>query len=151
MNTKTRFEEIVEKFREQEFRMTPQRMAIIKILCTSPEHLSASELHEQIKAQFPTTSLATIYKTLTVLKEMGQVIEISFGSDKDSHFDGLEPTPHPHLICIRCEKIVDAELDDAQHLIESDLVKVIGERTGYQVTNHRFDIYGLCPTCQTAG
>lgn len=149
MNTQTRFEEIVEKFREREFRMTPQRMAIIKILCSSPEHLSASELHTQIKAQFPTTSLATIYKTLAVLKDMGQVVEISFGSDKDSHFDGLTPTPHPHLICTRCEQILDIELNDAQNLIKTDWVKSVAERTGFQVSGHRFDIYGLCPTCQT--
>jgi len=52
-------------------------------------------------------SQATVYKTLALLKEMGQVLEINLRDD--SHYDGNRPQPHPHLICIRCNKIVDGE------------------------------------------
>ncbi|MBN1878305.1 MAG: transcriptional repressor [Anaerolineae bacterium] len=148
MNTNDRLEQIIEKFRAREYRMTPQRMALLEILCTSTEHLSAAELYERIRAQFPTTSLATVYKTLAVLKEMGEVLEISFGSDNDSHYDGYNVMPHPHLICVRCNKIVDVETTATQTLIELEHVKAIAERAGYKMINHRFDIYGLCPACQ---
>ena len=66
-------------------------------------------LYEQIKVQFPTMSLATVYKTLDLLKELGEVIEIDLHDD--SHFDGNRPYPHPHLICTSCKKIMDGELD----------------------------------------
>ena len=53
-------------------------------------------------------SQATVYKTLALLKDLGQVLEI--GLRDDNHYDGNRPQPHPHLICIKCNKIVDAEL-----------------------------------------
>ena len=47
------------------------------------------------------TSLATAYKTVTLLKEIGEVLELGFGNDSNRH-DGNKPYPHPHLICTKC-------------------------------------------------
>ena len=63
---------------------------------------------QKIKVQFPTMSQATVYKTLALLKEMNQVLEIDLRDD--SHYDGNRPQPHPHLICMKCNKIVDGEV-----------------------------------------
>ncbi len=63
----------------------------------------------EIKRRFPTLSQATVYKTLSLLKDMGQVLEIDLRGD--SRYDGHRPEPHPHLICIRCDKIIDGEAD----------------------------------------
>ena len=146
METNNRLEHIIEKFRAREYRITPQRMALLQILCTNTEHLNAAELYDEIKPQFPTTSLATVYKTLAVLKEMGEVLEISLGND--NHYDGYRTTPHPHLICTRCHKIVDADIATRQNLTESEMAQALAKRAGYRLTGYRFDIYGLCPACQ---
>ena len=105
----TRFNKLVAKLQNQNYRLTPQRMALLHLLATSEGHPNASQLYDQIKAQFPTTSLATVYKTLNVLKAMGEVLELGFRND-DNRYDGNKPYPHPHLICSQCGRILDLDL-----------------------------------------
>jgi Fur family peroxide stress response transcriptional regulator len=137
-----RFEELVAKFREREYRITPQRLALLRLLAESEGHPSAAQLHEELQEQFPTTSLATVYKTLSRLKEMGEVLELGF-SDDDNRYDGHDPSPHPHLICLRCRTIIDPQVS-----LFPSLAKEVAENTGYQILEHRLDFYGICPDCQ---
>jgi len=130
------------KLRKREYRLTPQRVALLRLLTSSEQHPSAAQLYEQLRAQFPTTSLGTVYKTLSLLKDLDEVLELSFADD-DNRYDGNKPYPHPHLICIRCRRIVDAEVNLAQ-----DLIQEMAQRSGYQLVGHRLDFYGLCPDCQ---
>ena len=139
-----RFEVLVGRLREQECRLTPQRIALLRLLAASDGHPSASDLFARLHAQFPTTSPATIYKTLNLLKELGEVLELGFADD-DHRYDGNRPYPHPHLICIRCRKIVDPEVSIAQ-----DLVQQVARQSGYQITGHRLDFFGVCPDCREA-
>lgn len=132
----------MKKLRERQCRMTPQRVALLRLLASSEGHPSAAQLYDQLRAQFPTTSLATVYKTLSLLDDMGEVLELGFGED-GSRYDGNRPYPHPHLICIRCRKIVDAEAGLAQSLAQE-----VAQASGFRVLGHRLDFYGLCPNCQ---
>jgi len=139
-----RFEELTNRLRECHYRMTPQRVALLRLLASSEGHPSAAQLYDRLRALFPTTSLATVYKTLSLLVEMGEVLELGF-SDDDRRYDGNKPYPHPHLICIRCRKIVDAEAGVTQSLAQE-----MAQASGFQVVGHRLDFYGLCPDCQGA-
>jgi Fur family peroxide stress response transcriptional regulator len=98
-----RLNEIITKLKEQGCRMTPQRLAVVKVLANSEEHLSAEKIYERVKVDFPFTSLATIYKTVTLLKNIGEVMELGFVDDSN-RYDGTRPYPHPHLICLKCKK-----------------------------------------------
>jgi len=133
---------MITRLREEGFRLTPQRMAIVKILASNEEHLSADKIYARVKADFPFTSLATIYKTVTLLKSLGEVMELGFVDDSN-RFDGARPFPHPHLICTKCRKIVDPDLPAL-----SDLPKELARKTGYDILNHRLDFFGVCPRCQ---
>ena len=130
------------RLRERHCRVTPQRVALLRLLASSEGHPSAAHLYDQIRAQFPTTSLATVYKTLSLLDDMGEVLELGFSHD-DNRYDGHNPHPHPHLICIRCRKIVDAEASLTQNLAQE-----MASGSGFRVVGHRLDFYGLCPDCQ---
>jgi Fur family peroxide stress response transcriptional regulator len=141
-DTQVRFEHLLAKLRESEHRMTPQRVELIRLIVTSEGHPSASQLYVQIKKQFPTMSLATVYKTLDLLKELGEVLEI--GLRDDSHYDGNKPYPHPHLICTNCQTIMDGELDTAVKKI----VQEVEKNFGFQIVKHQLDFYGICPDCQ---
>jgi len=142
VDPQARFEALVGRLREKEYRLTPQRIALLRLLTASDRHPSASQLYEQLHEQFPTTSPGTIYKTLNLLKELNEVLELGF-SDDDNRYDGHNPHPHPHLICVRCRKIVDPEVSIAQ-----DLVQQVAQQSGYQIISHRFDFYGICPDCR---
>lgn len=138
----SRYEGLLNRLREQGYRLTPQRIALLRLLAASDGHPSASQLYDQLQAQFPTTSPATVYKTLNLLKDLDEVLELGF-SDDDNRYDGNKPYPHPHLICVRCRKIMDQDVSMAQ-----DLLQHVAQQSGYQIVGHRLDFYGLCPDCQ---
>jgi len=138
----TRLDELIARLREQGGRITPQRVAVLKVLATSDQHPSAEQIYEHVKTDFPMTSLATVYKTLALLVEMGEILEISFCGDS-TRYDGKIARPHPHLICLKCKKIEDLEIVPLD-----PLSKEVAERTGYCILKYRLDFFGICPECQ---
>ena len=141
-DTQARLHELTVRLREQGHRLTPQRMAVLKILSVSEGHPSVEQIYERVKADFPMTSLATIYKTVTLLKEMGEVLELGF-SDDSNRYDGNKPYPHPHLICTQCKNIMDPKVATL-----SELRQEVAQSTGYRIVSHRLDFFGICPQCQ---
>jgi Fur family peroxide stress response transcriptional regulator len=140
-DSQDRFDTIVQKFRKTGYRITPQRLAILKIVAGSRNHPSAEAIFEQMKVNFPTTSMATVYKTLSVLKELGEVLELEFSDH--NRYDGNRPFPHPHMVCIRCKSIIDPDLDGI-----AEMTQKLTSETGYKIIGLRMDFYGLCPDCR---
>ena len=140
-NPEARFYELISKLREHDFRLTPQRVELVRLITASEGHPSAAQLYEKITAQFPTMSQATVYKTLALLKEMNQVLEINLRDD--SHYDGNRPQPHPHLICMKCNKIVDGEVS-----LDQEALRKLEQVSGYTILRPQITFYGLCPDCK---
>lgn len=137
-----RLDEITQKLRERGHRLTPQRMAVLKILASSDGHPSVEQVYDQVKVDFPMTSLGTVYKTVTLLKEMGEILELGFG-DGSNRYDGARPYPHPHLICIICNKISDGDL-----ALDPESLRSLEQATGYQILHPHISLFGLCPDCK---
>jgi Fur family peroxide stress response transcriptional regulator len=137
-----RLDQMLLKLKEHDFRITPQRLAVLKVLAASDGHPSVERIYDTVRAQFPTTSIATIYKTVALLKQENEVLEISF-PDGSNRYDGNKPYPHPHLICTQCKKIIDPDLSSLE-----DLAREVTKETGFQITTHRVDFFGLCRECQ---
>jgi Fur family peroxide stress response transcriptional regulator len=139
-----RLVDLIDRLRERGCRLTPQRRAVIQILIDSEDHPTVEQIHEQVRRDFPMTSLATVYKTIALLKEMGEVREIGFG-EGSNRYDGHDPSAHPHLICVECSQIVDLDLPTLGNLPSS-----VSKKTGYRIVEHRVDFFGVCPQCQVA-
>jgi Fur family peroxide stress response transcriptional regulator len=122
--------------------MTPRRAKLLEILLASERHPSVSEIHQEIQRYFPRTSLATVYNTIELLKQTGQVLEIEL-SGSANRYDGRRPAPHPHLICLRCEKVEDLDVAEFDEPLDA-----ISAATGYQIVRRRTDYLGVCPDCQ---
>jgi Fur family peroxide stress response transcriptional regulator len=137
-----RIAQTLERLKSQDFRITPQRLLVIRILAESEGHPTVEEIYEEVKAEFPTTSLATVYKTISLLKELDEVLELGF-PDGSNRYDGNKPFPHPHVICTKCKKITDPALINLD-----DLSQQMSRKTGYRIFSHRLDFFGLCPECQ---
>jgi Fur family peroxide stress response transcriptional regulator len=143
--TTDRLQHLLHELRQRGCRLTPQRLAILREVLSSPAHPTAEQIYAQVRAEFPMTSLATVYNTLGLLKEMGAVLEVGQGQG-GMHYDGLRSQPHPHLICTQCHAILDAELPELQQLSAS-----VSQATGFRLTGHRLDFFGICPQCQSLG
>jgi Fur family peroxide stress response transcriptional regulator len=139
---KKRFKTIIGKLRDNHHKITPQRLAIAKILAGSKGHPSVEKIHEEIKMNFPTMSLATVYKNIVLIKSLGEVLEIGF-PDGSNRYDGNRPYPHPHVICIKCKKIVDPDLDSLDEM-KSEVAK----ETDFKILSHRLDFFGICSNCR---
>jgi Fur family peroxide stress response transcriptional regulator len=143
--TQTRLQQMLAKLKNHDFRITPQRLAVLRILAGSEDHPSAEDIYDRVRVEFPTTSLATIYKTIALLKDLNEILELGF-ADGSNRYDGVKPFPHPHVICTRCRKIMDPEL-----ISLDDLKTELGKKTGFKIHNHRLDFFGLCSECQQGG
>jgi Fur family transcriptional regulator, peroxide stress response regulator len=142
LDSKARLEQMIDRLKEREYRLTPQRIAVVKVLATSDEHPSVEQIYEQVHQDFPTTSIATVYKTVALLRELGEVLELGF-PDGSNRYDGSKPFPHPHVICTRCMTVLDPNLSGLQ-----DLTREASAETGFVITTHRLDFFGLCKACQ---
>ena len=137
-----RLERMLDRLKEQNLRVTPQRLEVLRILSESKGHPSVEEIHAQVRIAFPTTSLATTYKTVALMKELNEVLELGF-ADGSNRYDGNKPYPHPHLICTRCHAIMDPDLSMLR-----DMTDEVARETGFRILTHRLDFFGLCPACQ---
>ncbi|HDQ39695.1 MAG TPA: transcriptional repressor [Desulfonatronum sp.] len=137
-----RVEKMLARLKERDFRITPQRLAVLHVLAESEDHPSVEQIFERVKTSFPTTSIATIYKTISLLRELGEVLELGF-PDGSNRYDGRRPFPHAHVICTKCKKVLDPELNSLR-----DLTQEVAAETGFAVTTHRLDFFGLCQDCQ---
>jgi Fur family peroxide stress response transcriptional regulator len=116
-------------------------MAIVKILAISQGHPSVEDIYDQISNEFPTMSLATVYRNIVLIKSLGEVLELGF-PDGSNRYDGNRPTPHPHVICVACKKIVDPDLDSLD-----EMKKEVALETHFKILNHRLDFFGICSNC----
>lgn len=141
--SKKRFETIIHKLRENNHKITPQRMAIVDILAKSVGHPSVEDIYAQLQDDFPTMSLATVYRNILLIKSMGEVLELGF-PDGSNRYDGNKPYPHPHIICIKCKKIIDLSLESLD-----DIQKEVANETKFKILNHSLNFFGICSTCST--
>jgi len=123
-------------------RITPQRVAVLKILIGNQEHLSTDDIYARVREDYPMIGLATVYKTVAMLKDLGEISELNFSNDS-ARYDGSGKLPHPHFVCNRCNAITDLD----ENILEN-LSKNIAQKTGCQITNYRLDFFGICLNCQ---
>jgi len=143
MSAELRLNQIIDKLKARHFRLTPQRIAIVKALLTL-SHPTVQQIYTEVRSSFPTTGLGTVYKTVTLLNELGEAFELTLGGGS-SHYDAIEPYPHPHFICPQCGEIVNVEVPGLAELLE----RTGSTMNGWVITS-RVDIWATCPRCQSA-
>lgn len=123
------------------YRLTPQRLAICRYLAASREHPSPGQVYEQARNEHPAISLATVYNTLEVLRDLGEIVEIPGGAEGVRYETDL--SLHANLICMQCGGIVDLPLDCL-----SAAETAIRAASDFELRRLRLDGFGLCSACQ---
>ena len=145
-----RFQQLVDKVRQRGGRLTPQRVAILRILAASEGHPSVEQIYDQIKDDFPTTGMATIYKTVALLKEMDEVLELGF-ADGSNRYDGNRPhsPPAPDLHPMRRDSGPGRARPGRAR--RADRSADSRKRSTMTSTATGWTLYGTCHKCQAAG
>lgn len=128
-------------FKEKKLKLTPQRMAVYKYLKSTKEHPSAEMIYKALQPDYPTMSLATVYKALKTLVEVDLVQELNVG-ENNFRYDG-NIYPHPHIQCLNCGKV-----DDIEKVCFKDLNSRIKDYTDYDVLSNQIYFYGICKNCK---
>lgn len=131
---------IIRALRRKGYKATPQRIAICRFVLNSQDHPAAQRIYSEVKKIYPTVGLATIYKTLQILKELGLIQEVSFPQGQ-ARFDPNMDS-HINLVCLRCGFIRD--LDDPT--LRETVEKVAAEAK-FTATVQSLNIYGICQKC----
>lgn len=132
---------ITELLRGNGFKVTPQRLAVYEVLANTKEHPNAEMIFNSLQATYPTMSLATVYKTIDILNEIGLVQILNAGEDSFRY--DADMSNHAHVRCVECGRV-----DDVFDLDAAKVTREIEAGTRYRLTGQQFYFYGVCPECQ---
>lgn len=136
MNT----DRFLQQLREQGFKLTGKRRAIVDYLLDQDRYITAKELIEELRTQYPSISVDTIYRNLNLLKEERIIEESEFGEGGSRFRIRCSNEHHHHFVCLKCGR--------TQPLLECpmDLMKAVPE--GFDLVTHRFEVHGYCSECK---
>ncbi len=123
-------------------RATSQRTLLLKIIQEAQGHLDAPELFRLARETDPRISLSTVYRTLTMLKEMGLVNELHF-AEEHHHYEVKPPAEHFHLVCLGCGQVIEFESP-----LTEQLKAELTARHGFTITSTAIDLAGYCSECR---
>ncbi|WP_326717919.1 ferric iron uptake transcriptional regulator [Vagococcus jeotgali] len=144
--TAVALQKIKEQLHVANYKLTPQREAILLVLLENEkDHLSAEEIYMLVKLQNFDIGLATVYRTLEMLTELRILDKVNFNDGMaryDMRKDGAKHFHH-HLLCVECGGIDEIEEDllmEAETIVERDYA--------FKIMDHRLTFHGICHTCQ---
>lgn len=136
------FERFRAHLRAHGLKSTAQRDLIARAFFLSRRHISVEELYTQVKRQNPRIGYATVYRTLKLLAECGLAAERHF-RDGEARYESADKAHHDHLICERCDRIVEFEEPRIERLQQT-----VARRAGFLLTGHKMELYGICDHCR---
>lgn len=133
--------DVVKTLKEKGYKVTPQRIAVFEVLSHTKEHPTVESIYNKLQPSYPTMSLATVYKSLEMFKNLDLVQELNVGEDKFRYDSNVKP--HPHITCVSCGRV-----DDVDDEMLFNLSEQVASKTGYTITGQKLYFYGHCPNCK---
>ena len=132
--------EIAEVLRKNGYKVTPQRLAVYEAINHNPTHPNAEAVYKILQPNYPSMSLATVYKTMEIFAKIGvvQVLQCV----EDAHRYDYNTTPHAHIRCEKCNRVIDIDMD------QEGLRKAAAEQIGFVVNGVSISFVGICPDCR---
>ena len=136
---------IAARLKQNGYKLTPQRRAILSVIAISHEHLTPGVIYEKVRQECPGIGLVTIYRTLEILTGLGLICEMHTGSSCRSYAMRRPLGHHHHLICADCGEVIDFTDCDL-----SELEQRLSRETGFKIREHLLEFLGQCQNCQRA-
>jgi len=123
-------------------RVTPQRLAVLEVVSSTPEHLCAEQVYLKVRQKLPSISLATVYKALGELREAGTVRALPVSGKL--RYDGPSQDEHHHLVCDRCRRVEDVR--PGSGFTKPELSAEA--KLGFEILGAEITFRGICPECR---
>ena len=136
-----RWRDVPDRLRQRGLRWTRQRRAIVDALASARGHVTAAELVERCRAEDPTTTRSTVYRTLDVLEALG-LVRHAHGAGGREEFHVQPAGEHGHLYCSSCGRGWEVADGQAQRVVEA-----FASVDGFQVDLPHMTVVGLCRDC----
>ncbi len=132
--------------REQGYKLTPQRHALLKVIAAQHDHLSSEQIFEKTRQEYPGIGRVTVYRTLDLLNKLNLLCRFHAPDGCNSYIMRRPTEHHHHLVCSACGQVIDftdCQLDSLENRLSSE--------TGFNVEGHLLELYGRCQDCQRTG
>lgn len=139
-------QQVREEARRRGVRWTNQRQVIVETFMGCEDHVTVEELHRRVRILDATVSAATVYRTINMLVEINVATKRHFGESSATFEPSLHKHHHDHLVCMSCNKIQEFELQEIE-----DLQEKVAADHGFQLVQHRLELYGICRECSVKG
>lgn len=126
-----------------EYRQTKQKQAIYEAVRGKDKYMSAADVYEIVRKDYPNISLKTVYRNLNTLCDMKLIAKIV--DDKQTYYDG-NPLPHYHLHCQKCDRYYDVDIP-YNHSFDDKVAGMMGA----DVNRHTVVFEGVCKACKKEG
>ena len=126
--------------RQAGYKITPQRLAVYRVLAQSNEHPSAESVYRDVKKVIPEISLDTVNRTLVMISEIGAAFVVE-GSGESRRFDGNTGN-HQHIKCLKCKRIVDFHHEPFDNI---EVPEVLNKE--FKVLRKTVYFEGVCNSC----
>ena len=141
-------EHFTQFLRDKGLKVTNQRIGVLEALSDSEDsHLTAEEIYDVVRVRYPEIGLATVYRTIQLFLRLHLIDQINLDDGCVRYEMRTEDAGgrhhHHHLICLSCGKVFSFDGD----LLET-LEEYILDRDGFQVVDHKVQLYGYCKECQ---
>jgi len=143
-----------QRLKKSGYRITSNREAVLGLLAECKEHMSAEEIYIKLRPVCTGIGLASIYRTLEILVNLGLVVKFDFGQGKAKYElaeyeKGKEH--HHHLVCRSCGLIIDnKDFSDEELKLLKKTEERLHRKYKFKVINHLVQFYGVCKECDNA-
>lgn len=134
-----RKQEAVKKLKEHNYKLTPQRELILDIMLNQQGYLSVREIYEKVKEVFPQVSIDTVYRNLSLLKDINILNETTIGNNI---MYVMRKEIHNHTMkCLNCGQIFELDI--------CPLELWVNQIKDFEIVDHKIEIVGYCKDCRS--
>ena len=121
-----------------------QREQILDIFLKTEKHLSINELYDLVRKENPRIGLATVYRTMELLRSTGLASKVDFGEGEKYYEHKYRHKHHHHLICLECGRIIEIASKKLQQV-----QKQLAKKHGFTISSDTMKIFGICKNCKS--